>query len=75
MYAKDTDWIFPSSYTKGETPWVGNMLVRSYLYPAAVKAGVLTTTNIKVMRTKKRKGKKVQGEVEVPIYFDKRGNG
>src|ERR1017187_1311056 len=53
MYAKDTDWIFPSSYTKGKTPRVGNMLVRSYLYPAAVKACVLTTTNIKVMRTKR----------------------
>jgi integrase len=73
MYAKDTDWIFPSSYTKGETPRVGNMLVRSYLYPAAVKAGVLTTTNIKVMRTKKKKGEKVKVEVEVPIYFDKTG--
>jgi integrase len=43
------------------------------LYPAAVKAGVLTTTNIKVMRTKKKKGKKVKVEVEVPIYFDKTG--
>jgi integrase len=73
MYAKDTDWIFPSSYTKGKTPRVGNMLVRSYLYPAAVKAGVLTTTNIKVMRTKKRKGEKVKVEVEIPIYFDKTG--
>jgi integrase len=27
MYGKDTDWIFPSSYTKGKTPRVGNMLV------------------------------------------------
>jgi len=73
LYAKDTDWIFPSSRTKGKTPRVGNMLVRSYLYPAAVKAGALTTTNIKVMRTKKKKGKKVRMEVEVPIYFDKEG--
>lgn len=73
MYGKDTDWIFASSRTKGKTPRVGNMLVRSYLYPAAVKAGVLTTTNIKVMRTIKKKGKKVKAEVEVPIYFDKTG--
>jgi integrase len=73
MYGKDTDWIFASSRTKGRTPRVGNMLVRSYLYPAAVKAGVLTTTNIKVMRMKKKKGKKVQVEVEIPIYFDKTG--
>lgn len=56
-----------------KTPRVGNMLVRSYLYPAAVKAGVLTTTNIKVMRTVRKKGKKEKAEVEVPIYFDKTG--
>ncbi len=74
MYGKDTDWIFASSRTKGTTPRVGNMLVRSFLYPAAVKAGVLTTTNVKVMRTKKKKGKKVAVEVEVPIYFDRKGN-
>lgn len=73
MHGKDTDWIFASSRAKGKTPRVGNMLVRSYLYPAAVEAGVLTTTNIKVMRTKKKKGKKVQVEVEIPIYFDKTG--
>ena len=73
MYGKDTDWIFASSRTKGETPRVGNMLVRSYLYPAAVKAGVLTTTNIKVTRTVRKKGKKEKAEVEVPIYFDRRG--
>lgn len=73
MYGKDTDWIFASSRTKGKTPRVGNMQVRSYLYPAAVKAGFLTTTNIKVMRTIKKKGKKVKAEVEVPIYFDKTG--
>jgi len=73
MYGKDTDWIFASSRTKGKTPRVGNMLVRSYLYPAAVKAGVLTTTNIKVMRTVRKKGKKEKAEVEVPIFFDKKG--
>lgn len=73
MYGKDTDWIFASSRTKGETPRVGNMLVRSYLYPAAVKAGVLTTINIKVIRTVRKKGKKEKAEVEVPIYFDKKG--
>jgi integrase len=64
MYGKDTDWIFASNRTKGKSPRVGNMLVRSYLYPAAVK----------VMRTKKKKGKKVKVEVEVPIYLDKKGN-
>lgn len=59
--------------TKGKTPRVGNMLVWSYLYPVAVQAGVLTTTNIEVMRTIKKKGKKVRAEVEVPICFDKTG--
>jgi integrase len=73
MYGKDANWIFASERKKGKSPRVGNMLVRSYLYPAAVKAGVLTTTNIKVWRTKKRKGKKVKVEVEIPIYFDKTG--
>jgi hypothetical protein len=58
MYGKDTDWIFASNRKKGKTPRVGNMLVRSYLYPAAVKAGVFTTTNIKVMRMNKKKGKR-----------------
>ncbi len=71
MYGKAEDWVFASNRTKGKTPRVGNMLVRTYLYPAAVKAGVLTTTNIKVMRMNKKKGKKV--EVEIPIYFDKTG--
>jgi hypothetical protein len=70
-FGNDIDWIFASDRKKGKTPRVGNMLVRSYLYPTAVNAGVLTTTNIKVMGTKKRKGKKV--EVELPIYFDKTG--
>ena len=69
MHGKDTDWIFASSRTKGKTPRVGNMLVRSYLYPVVVQAGVLTTTNIKVLRTIKKKEKKV----EVSINFDKTG--
>jgi integrase len=71
MYGKDTDWIFATARKKGKTPRVGNMLVRSYLYPAAVKAGVLTTSNITVMRMIKKKGKKV--EVEIPVYFEKTG--
>ena len=49
------------------------MLVRSCLYPVAVKAGVLAATNVKVLRTIKKNGKKVRDEVEVPIYFDKTG--
>lgn len=72
MYGKDTDWIFASSRTKGKTPRVGNMLVRDYLYPAAVMAGVLTIANTKVMRMSKKKGDNV--EVEIPVYFNKKGD-
>jgi integrase len=75
MYGKDTDWIFASSRTKGETPRVGNMLVRSYLYPAAVKAGVLTTTNIKVMRTVRKKGKKEKWRWKYPSTSTRRVHG
>lgn len=53
-YAKDTNWIFARSGTKGKTPRIGTVLVHNYLYPAVLKAGVLTTTNIKAMRTKKK---------------------
>jgi integrase len=40
-YAKPTDWVFPSFRLKGKQPRVANMLVSSYLRPAAVKAGVI----------------------------------
>ncbi|MGB7149240.1 MAG: site-specific integrase [Terriglobales bacterium] len=39
-YAKDGDWVFPSTRLKGKTPRVGGMLTKSYLRPAAIKAGV-----------------------------------
>ncbi len=70
-YSKDTDWIFASDRSKGKTPRVGNMLVRDYLYPAAVKAGVLTTANVRVKRRDEETGK--VGEAEKVIYFDKSG--
>lgn len=70
-YGKDTDWVFASDRRKGKSPRVGNMLVRSYLYPAAVKAGVLTVANVWVKKLDKKTGKEV--EVEKVIYFDKRG--
>jgi integrase len=70
-YGKDTDWVFASDRNKGKTPRVGNMLVRSYLYPAAVKAGVLTTANVRVKKLVKKTGKEV--EVEKVIYLDKKG--
>jgi integrase len=41
-YGKDPDWIFASERSKGKAPRGGNMFVRSYLYPAEVKAQVLT---------------------------------
>ena len=70
-YGKDTDWVFASDRNKGKTPRVGNMLVRSYLYPAAVKAGVLTTATIRVKKLDEETGKQV--EVEKIIFFDKKG--
>ena len=70
-YGKDKDWVFASDRKKGETPRVGNMLVRSYLYPAAVKAGVLTTAAISVKKLNKKTGEEV--EVQKVIYFDKKG--
>jgi integrase len=70
-YGKDTDWIFASDRSKGKNPRVGNMLVRSYLYPAAVKAGVLTVAKVRVKKLDKETGKDV--EVEKVIYFDKKG--
>ncbi len=71
-YGKDRDWIFASDRKKGKTPRVGNMLVRDYLYPAAVKAGVLTTSTITVKKLDEETGEEV--DVEKVIYFDKKGN-
>jgi integrase len=39
-YAHDRDWVFPSTKLKGQKPRAGSMLTKSYLRPAAVKAGV-----------------------------------
>jgi hypothetical protein len=49
----------PVASLKGRTPQVGNILVRSYLYPATVTSGVPTTTNIRVMdeREERKKGR------------------
>ena len=41
-YAQPTDWVFPSTRLKGKQPRVSNMLVASYIRPAAAKAGILT---------------------------------
>jgi integrase len=70
-YGKDTDWVFASDKNKGKTPRVGNMLVRDYLYPAAVRAGVLMTETIVVKKYDKKKKKDV--EVKKFLYFDKQG--
>jgi hypothetical protein len=56
VYPKDTDWIFASAKTQGRTLRVGNMLVRDYLYPAAVKAGVLRS---EASSSQDRRGKEV----------------
>ncbi|HTV53530.1 MAG TPA: site-specific integrase [Terriglobia bacterium] len=70
-YAKETDWVFASDKNKGTTPRVGNMLVRSYLYPAAVKTGVLKETTLRMKKHGKEGGQ--EGEIEKKIYFDKKG--
>jgi integrase len=41
-YASPSDWVFPSFKLKGRKPRVANMLVHSYLRPAAVQAGVIS---------------------------------
>ncbi len=75
MYGKDTDWIFASDRKKGKSPRVGNMLVRSYLYPAAVKAGVLTTTNIKVFELRRGKERRFRLKLKYPSTSTRRANG
>ena len=70
-YAQEEDWIFASVRTKGATPRVGNMLVRDYLYPAAVRAGVLTESKKYETWVDRKTGKTVEGERTV--YFDRKG--
>ncbi len=40
-YARDTDFVFPSTRLKGKKPLSASILVQKYLRPAAVKAGVI----------------------------------
>lgn len=70
-YGKDADWVFASDRSKGKTPRVGNMLVRDHLYPAAVKAGVLTTASVRAKKWDEESGKEV--EAEKTVYFDRKG--
>src|ERR1035441_1234838 len=70
-YAKAEDWIFASVRKKGASPRVGNMLVRDYLYPAAVQAGVLTKSRMQTTWIDRKTGKTVEGEKTV--YFDRKG--
>ena len=70
-YSKVEDWIFASVRTKGATPRVGNMLVRDYLYPAAVKAGVLAESKKHETWIDRKTGKAMEGERTV--YFDRKG--
>jgi integrase len=47
MYARPTDWVFASSKLKGAKPRCGSIASQTYLYPAAVKAGVLRAVEVK----------------------------
>jgi len=67
VFAADSDWVFASNKTKGKSPRVGNMLAAHYLRPAAVKAGVLTTTSEKRLD---KEGK----EIVQLHYWGKQGN-
>jgi integrase len=40
-YAKDEDYVFPSSRLKGRKPLSASIMVQKYLRPAAIKAGVI----------------------------------
>ena len=40
-YARDNDFVFPSTRLKGKKPLSASILVQKYLRPAAVKAGVI----------------------------------
>ncbi len=41
-YAKDNDYVFPSFRLMGKKPLSASIMVRKYLRPAAVKAGVIS---------------------------------
>ena len=43
LYARPTDWVFASTKLKGVKPRCGSIASRRYLYPSAVKVGVLQT--------------------------------
>ena len=40
-YAKNKDYVFPSSRLKGRKPLSASIMVQKYLRPAAIKAGVI----------------------------------
>jgi integrase len=63
MYARPTDWIFASSKLKGAKPRCGSIASQTYLYPAALKAGVLHSVE----------ERNVDGKL-VTRYFDLAGN-
>jgi hypothetical protein len=69
-YAKAEDWIFASVGKKGASPRVGNILVRDYLYPAAVEAGALTESIMQRTWVDRKTGKTVEGEKA--LYFDRK---
>jgi len=42
-YSQPHDWVFPPIRLKGKQPRVANMLVETYLRPAVMKAGILSS--------------------------------
>jgi len=41
MYAAEDDYVFPSTKLRGKKPCSATILVRNYLRPAAIRAGIL----------------------------------
>ena len=63
MYARPTDWVFASTKLKGAKPRSGGIASQTYLYPAAVKAGVFRSVE-----------ERNQGGKLATRYFDLAGN-
>lgn len=64
MYGAPSDWVFASPKTKGEKPLCGSTASQRYLYPAAVKAGVLKAVH----------ERNAEGRVVRTRYFDANDN-
>jgi integrase len=63
MYARPTDWVFASTRLKGAKPRCGSIASQTYLYPAALQAGVFEAIEERDLR----------GKITRVCYFDASG--